>query len=131
MDDNFIGLVAILSAVTLPIVAGLILGYQFITSRHRERMGLINQGIIPPETSKKKSAPDRLISLRNGIVLVSLGIGIVAGILIIENLVLDKKGESSVMASAILVFLGIGYLAYFFLSQKIEKKDIQEETQQD
>jgi uncharacterized protein YneF (UPF0154 family) len=35
------------------------------------------------------------------------------------------------MASAILVFLGIGYLAYFFLSQKIEKKDIQEEAQQD
>jgi hypothetical protein len=64
-------------------------------------------------------------------VLVSLGIGIVAGILIIENLVLDKKGESSVMASAILVFLGIGYLAYFLLSQKIEKRDIQEGDQQD
>jgi hypothetical protein len=57
MDDNFIGLVAILSAVTLPIVAGLILGYQFIASRHRERMGLINQGIIPPETRKRNRPP--------------------------------------------------------------------------
>jgi len=131
MDDNFIGLVAILSAVTLPIVAGLILGYQFIASRHRERMGLINQGIIPPETSKKKSDPNRMVSLRNGIVLVSLGIGVIVGILSIENLVLEDSVKFFVMASAILVFLGIGYLVYFFLSQKIEKKDIQEEAQQD
>ena len=131
MDDNFIGLVAILSAVALPIVAGLILGYQFIASRHRERMGLINQGIIPPETSKKKSDPNRMVSLRNGIVLVSLGIGVIVGILSIENLVLEDSVKFFVMASAILVFLGIGYLVYFFLSQKIEKKDIQEEAQQD
>ena len=131
MDDNFIGLVAILSAVTLPIVAGLIVGYQFIASRHRERMGLINQGIIPPETSKKKSDPNRMVSLRNGIVLVSLGIGVIVGILSIENLVLEDSVKFFVMASAILVFLGIGYLVYFFLSQKIEKKDIQEEAQQD
>jgi hypothetical protein len=94
-------------------------------------MGLINQGIIPPETSKKKSDPNRMISLRNGIVLVSLGIGLIVGILAIENLELDEKGKSSVMASSILVFLGIGYLAYFFLSQKIERKDNQEDIQQD
>ena len=131
MDDNLTGLVAILSAVALPIVAGLILGYQFITSRHRERMGLINQGIIPPETSKKKSDPNRMVSLRNGIVLVSLGIGVIAGILSIENLVLDNSSKFFVMTAAILVFLGIGYLAYFFLSQKIERKDIQEDIPQD
>jgi len=131
MDDNFIGLVAILSAVALPIVTGVVLGYQFIESRHRERVGLINQGIIPPETSKKKSDPNRMVSLRNGIVLVSLGIGVIVGILSIENLVLEDSVKFFVMASAILVFLGIGYLVYFFLSQKIEKKDIQEEAQQD
>jgi len=131
MDDNFIGLVAILSAVTLPIVAGLILGYQFIASRHRERMGLINQGIIPPETSKKKSAPDRLISLRNGIVLVSLGIGIVAGILIIENLVLDEKGESSVMASAILVFLVLDISHTFSFRRKSKREIFKKRIKQD
>ena len=131
MNDSLIGIVAVLSAVALPIATGLILGYQFIASRHRERMGLINQGIIPPETSKKKSDPNRMVSLRNGIVLVSLGIGIIVGILSIENLVLENSVKFFVMASAILVFLGIGYLVYFFLSQKIEKKDIQEETQQD
>ena len=42
-----------------------------------ERMGLINQRIIPQDLPDRvKADPNRMVSLRNGIVLIALGIGL-------------------------------------------------------
>lgn len=64
--DDLIGIIAILCAVGLPIVTGLVIGLTSANNNHKERMGLINQGIIPPNKTKMKSNPNRLVSLRNG-----------------------------------------------------------------
>lgn len=117
--EDLAGIIAILCAVGLPIATGLILGFKKINSEHKERMGLINQGIIPPDSPKKKSNPNRFVSLRNGIILVCLGIGIIVGF-VISNFSdeFEIDGFFS-LAASIVFFLGIGYLVYFFVTRNM------------
>lgn len=131
MWNDLIPALAIVSTIALPVIAGGILGLQWIKSRHAERIGLINQGIIPPDSPKKKSDPNRLVSLRNGIVLISLGIGIIVGFLCSEYLVIGRGNEFWMTGASVVFFLGIGYLAYFLVVQKIPVNRLQEETEQE
>lgn len=117
--DELIGLVAVICIFGLPIIAGIVLGLKAMKNRNEERMGLINQGIIPPDAPKKKSDPNKLVSLRNGIVLISLGIGIIVGFLCSEYLVIGHGNEFWVTGASVVFFLGIGYLIYFLLIQKM------------
>lgn len=50
--------------------------YIIFSTRHRERMNMIDKGLALQEA---KPAPDPLRSLRNGLVLLGLGLGLVAG----------------------------------------------------
>lgn len=123
--DDLIGLIAILSAVALPIAFGMTLGMISIKSAHRERMGLINQGIIPPQRTSKKPNPNRYVSLRNGILLVAIGIGIIVGFVSANYLAYGNYREFLVIAASIVFFLGVGFLAYFFITRNVvEEKDI-------
>ena len=115
--EDLIPIVAILCAVGLPIATGLVIGLNAIRNEHRERMGLIEQGIIPPNKTKQKSNPNRLVSLRNGIVLIALGIGIIVGFLCTEYLVIGHGNEFWVTGASVVFFLGIGYLVYFLATR--------------
>lgn len=131
--EELIPIIAIICTIGLPIIAGWILGLQWIKSRHAERMGLINQGIIPPDSPKKKSDPNRFVSLRNGIVLVALGIGIIVGFLCSEYLVIGQGNEFWVTSASVAFFLGAGYLVYFLIVQRIpvnQSKEEKEEAEQ-
>ncbi len=55
--EDLIAIIAIVCIFGLPVIAGIILGMRAIKSRNDERMGLINQGIIPPDTPKKRKQP--------------------------------------------------------------------------
>jgi len=127
---ELIPIIAIICTIGLPIIAGWILGLQWVKSRHAERMGLINQGIIPPESPKKKSNPNRFVSLRNGIVLIALGIGIIVGFLCSEYLVIGQENEFWITSASVAFFLGVGYLAYFLIVQKIPANRSKEEEEQ-
>ena len=111
-------LMVIIIVVGLPILTGLILGEKEISAKHKERMGLINQGIIPPDNPKKRANPNRFVELRNGIVLVSLGVGFVVGSFLEQ--ILDTRFAFIPMAASIVFFLGIGFLIYFFVTQKMK-----------
>lgn len=116
-----IPIIAILSTVALPIIAAIILGNKWMKARHHERMGLINQGIIPPDSPRKKSNPNRFVSLRNGIILVCLGIGIIVGFLLLNFSYSNELTISSFfsLSASIVFFLGIGYLVYFFVTRNM------------
>ena len=131
MWGELIPVLGIVCTIGLPIVAGWVLGLQWIKSRNAERMGLINQGIIPPDSPKKKSDPNRLVSLRNGIVLIALGIGIMVGFLCSEYLVIGRGNEFWMTGASIVFFLGIGYLVYFLVVQKIPVSRLKEEAEQE
>jgi len=131
MWGELIPVLGIVCTIGLPIVAGWVLGLQWIKSRNAERMGLINQGIIPPDSPKKKSDPNRLVSLRNGIVLIALGIGIMVGFLCSEYLVIGRGNEFWMTGASVVFFLGIGYLVYFLVVQKIPYNRLKEEAEQE
>lgn len=101
--------------------------------RHAERMGLINQGIIPPDSPspKQKQNPNRLVSLRNGIVLIALGIGIMVGFLCSEYLVIGQGNEFWMTGASVVFFLGVGYLVYFMIAQRIPDSRLREEAEQE
>jgi len=131
MWADLIPALAITCTIGLPVVAGWVLGLQWIKSRNAERMGLINQGIIPPDSPRKKSDPNRLVSLRKGIVLIALGIGIMVGFLCSEYLVIGRGNEFWMTGASIVFFLGIGYLVYFLVVQKIPVSRLKEEAAQE
>ncbi|MDD2930405.1 MAG: DUF6249 domain-containing protein [Fermentimonas sp.] len=128
---ELIGLVAVICIFGLPLIAGIVLGLRAMKNRNQERMGLINQGIIPPDTPKKKSDPNKMVSLRNGIVLISLGIGIIVGFLCSEYLVIGQGNEFLVTGASVVFFLGVGYLIYFLVTQKMPLSKQKEELEQE
>ena len=121
----FIPIIAILSTVALPVIVGSILIFNKINSTHKERMGLIQQGIIPPVTPKPKpkqqTTPNRYVSLRNGIILISLGIGFIAGFLGIKYLVIGEESPIFFFAASILLFLGIGFLVFYLITRNVKE----------
>jgi len=121
---EIIPIIAILSTIALPIVTGLILGFKKLNSDHKERMGLIQQGIIPPNEPKRKpkqSTPNRYVSLRNGIILITLGIGFIVGFLGIKYLVIGEDNPFFFLAASIVLFLGIGFLVFFLITKNVEE----------
>ncbi len=127
MAVDIIPLLAIICTIGLPIVAGMVLGLRWMKTRNEERMGLINQGIIPPDNPKRKATPNRFVALRNGILLVAIGIGIIVGFLCSEYLVIGQGNEFWITGSTVVFFMGVGYLIYFIISQKIPNKYQKEE----
>ena len=124
MDATLIPIIAILSTIALPIATGLILGFKKINSNHKERMGLIQQGIIPPDAPRKpkqQTTPNRYVSLRNGIILISLGIGFIAGFLGIKYLVIGEDNPFFFFAASIVLFLGIGFLVFYLITRNVKE----------
>lgn len=113
------GIIAILSAVALPITLGVYFGLRSNKLKHLERMEMIKQGIIPSE--ENKGVPNKLKSLRNGIVLVGVAIGLITGLLVSESLNLNEDDSFWAVAPCVLFFLGLSYLIYFFLSGKMKE----------
>lgn len=122
MEDVLIPIVAILSTIALPIVTALVLILKKLNADHNERMALINQGIIPPNEPKKKTNPNRMVSLRNGIILAALGIGILVGFLCSQYLVIGEENKFWIMSASIVFFLGVGYLVYFLATRNMPRE---------
>ena len=112
---DIVPIVAIISAFGFPIaLLWVIMELRKVNLRNKERMSLISQGIIPQEEERKqKRSPNRFVSLRNGIVLIGIAIGILVGFSITEGMSLTDEKAFWIYSSSILLFLGIGYLVYF------------------
>lgn len=117
--DSLVAVIAVLSIFALPLITALILIYKKLSSVHKERMGLIQQGIIPPNEPKKKSIPNRYRSLRNGIILVWLGLGVIVGFVTANNLG-TYENKFFIVIAIIVLFLGLGYLSFFLITRNIK-----------
>ncbi|NLZ94931.1 MAG: hypothetical protein GX921_03785 [Bacteroidales bacterium] len=118
--EGLVAVIAVISIFALPIITALLLILKKIKSTHKERMGLIEQGIIPPNQSKRKRTPNRYVSLRNGIVLTALGIGLIVGFLGTNYLIIGENNPFMFVVSSIVLFLGIGYTVFFLITKNVE-----------
>ena len=115
--ETLVAVISIISIFALPIITALILIFKKISSTHKERMGLIEQGIIPPNQSKRKRTPNRYVSLRNGIVLIALGIGVIVGFLGTNYLIIGENNPFLFLVASVVLFLGIGYTVFFLITK--------------
>lgn len=116
--EELIAIIAILVTIGLPIATGLVLGAIAMKNKHKEKMGLIEQGIIPPDTTPQKANPNRMVSLRNGIVLISIGIGLILGFVIGKYVLFAEEDMMFwILGSSVVLFLGFGYLTYFYITR--------------
>lgn len=112
--DNLTGIIAILSAVALPIGLGMYMGLRSIASRHKERMEMIKQGIIPNDA---KPTPNRYRSLRNGFLCMGIALGIIVGFIVKYSFQIGKESEFLIVGACILLFLGIAYTLFFVITR--------------
>lgn len=121
MEDTLVPIVALVSVFGFPVaLLWVIMELRKVNLRNRERMSLISQGIIPEEEIKQKTNPNRFVSLRNGIVLIGIAVGILVGFSITEGMSLSDEKAFWIYTSSILLFLGIGYLVYFFTTRNMK-----------
>lgn len=114
--NDVVSIITILSAVALPVALGMYLAIRSTSQKHRERMEMIKQGLMPP--SDEKEPPNRLKTLRNAVLLIGIGLGLVVGLWIANTMGLDEDASFWAVGPSIVFFLGISYLIYFFLSKK-------------
>ncbi len=120
MEDVLVPVVAIVGVFGFPLfLLWVILEIRKVNLRNKENMSLIAQGIIPEKDGKQKRTPNRFVSLRNGIVLIGIAVGILVGFSISEGMSLEEERAFWIYSSSILLFLGIGYLVYFFVTRNM------------
>ena|SRR5438105_2165115 len=121
--DHFLGNLIPLFAIIFTFgIPGIII-FWYLHNRHKERMRLIEKGLSAAEVKdyfkgfNAKSGPNTYRSLKWGILLTMIGIGIFIGI------VLEEAGfTESLVPVMILLFAGLGFLIYYaVLNSKLRK----------
>lgn len=92
-------------------------GHQKKKLQYQERQLMIEKGLVPPAelpNEKKQVTPEDC--LRRGTVLLFLGVGLGIGYVVLANAAGDAPPAwLAGLAGAIVGFLGLGYLAYYFI----------------
>jgi len=101
--------------VSMFIIGGLIIGiaYLFFTTRHRERMKLIELFADKPEHFPKKFF--RADAIKLGLLAIGISIGSLLGYLLDENNVMD---EEVAYTSMVFLFAGIGLVTSYLILRK-------------
>lgn len=92
----------------------MIFGIRYLVNK--ERMALIERGINPKEG--QSSAPKPFISLKIGLLLVGLGLGLIVALFTVIFTKLSEEQAVAIYFGAVLIFGGIGLI----ISYVIEKR---------
>jgi len=112
----------ILIPLTLFVAAAVVL-YQFIKSRHSERMAIIEKGVSDEQLSyllrTKKRASSNDWSIKIGAISIGIGLAVILG-----NIAAPYDMVEEIVTGLIFLFPGIGLLlAYKFLGNNEEKEE--------
>ena len=100
-------------------ITGVILGIIYLRDRSRERMKMIEKG-ADPSVFDTKTKTDNKVTLKIGIFLVALAIGIITGSLIANYTYIFAESEVAYF-SAIFLFGGLGLLCTQLIGKKNKK----------
>lgn len=119
LADAFVPIIAIIFTFGIP--GALIFWYLYI--KHKERTKLMDMGLSPQEArdyfrEQEKRPKNPLNTLKWGILLSMVGIGLFFGIL------LDEAGfKDELTGVMVLLFGGLGFIIYYFIASSKLKKD--------
>ena len=93
--------------------------YMFLTTRHKERMAMIEKGMDLSLLTKKSdsSSPINFWVIKLGLLMVGIAIGVFIGSLASKGLM----GEDEAYPTMILLFGGLALLSSYFLEKKLRK----------
>ena len=127
LAEAFIPIIAIIFTFGIP--GALIFWFLYI--KHKERTKLMDMGLSPQEArdyfkEQERKPKNPLSSLKWGILLSMIGLGLFIGIL------LDEAGfKDELTGVMVLLFGGLGFIIYYFVaSSKLRKEDASKAVQQ-
>lgn len=120
-EGIIIPVLGILCAIALPLVLVILSVYWTVTSKHKEKMAMIERGIDPNENDPERK-PNRYGSLRNGLLMIGLAIGTIAGIFLARTMK-EEYEMFLIIVAMIVVCGGIAFTSYFFISKKLMEQE--------
>lgn len=120
-EGIIIPVLGILCAIALPLILVILSVYWTVTSKHKEKMAMIERGIAPDENAPE-SKPNRYGSLRNGLLMIGLAIGTIAGIFLARTM-REEYEMFLIIVAMIVVCGGIAFTSYFFISKKLMEQE--------
>lgn len=120
-EGIIIPVLGILCAIALPLILVILSVYWTVTSKHKEKMAMIERGIAPDENAPE-SKPNRYSSLRNGLLMIGLAIGTIAGIFLARTMK-EEYEMFLIIVAMIVVCGGIAFTSYFFISKKLMEQE--------
>jgi hypothetical protein len=84
--------------------------YIIYTTRHRERMNMIDKGMDP---QLAKPTPDPLRSMRNGLLLIGIGIGLAVGWLFHQHGMDPSRDTALPYLVGTAIFAGLALVYYY------------------
>lgn len=120
-EGIIIPVLAILCAIALPLILVILSVYWTVTSKHKEKMAMIERGIAPDENASDRQ-PNRYGSLRNGLLMIGLAIGTIAGIFLARTM-REEYEMFLIIVAMIVVCGGIAFTSYFFISKKLMEQE--------
>ncbi|WP_432713800.1 DUF6249 domain-containing protein [Pedobacter sp.] len=103
--------------------SAMIFGIRYMSNK--EKMAMIERGIDPGIYKSRISAPKPFLSLKIGLLLVGLGIGLLVALFTTVNLYLRREQSVAVYFGSLSIFGGLGLI----VSYLIEKKWLDEQPQ--
>ena len=120
-EGIIIPVLGILCAIALPLILVILSVYWTVTSKHKEKMAMIERGIAPDENAPELK-PNRYSSLRNGLLMIGLAIGTIAGIFLARTM-REEYEMFLIIVAMIVVCGGIAFTSYFFISKKMMEQE--------
>lgn len=97
--------------------------YTWLSSRHKERMAMIEKGVTPCDfksgSLKEVFAPHPLCSLKWGMLAMFVGIGLLVGNLLDHAFYIND----SVYPASMLIFGGLGLILFYFIASRKMKAE--------
>ena len=108
------GVIALFIPITITLGAFLMVwGIRYL--ENKERMAMIERG-MDPKVSRRESDPSR--TLKNGLLFVGAGIGLLLAIIITQTLQLDDDSSTGIFFALIAIFGGLGMLGAYAYERK-------------
>lgn len=122
-----IAVLGVICAIGLPVLLAIIVSYTLIKSKHQEKMAMIEKGIVFEERDMSGRKPSRYNSLRNGVLMIGLSLGLIVGMVLDTYIDSDSDWGFFLVPGITVLFGGAAFVAYFFLSRRLELKEQEED----